>query len=89
MTSDSTKAELMRVSQAAKAAGVSKHTLEYYVMLGLIEPIRRPGRPGRYFDDALVNRVRLIHRLNRSGYTLRDIRQTYLEGQRRSGGKST
>ncbi len=72
------QADLMRISEAAGAAGVSRQSLEYYIMLGLIEPIRPKGRLGRYFDDALVRRIKLIRRLNRSGYTLRDIRQTYL-----------
>ena len=69
---------LMRISAAAEAAGVSKQTVEYYVMIGLITPIRRPGQRGRYFGAELVKRVRLIRRLNESGYTLRAIRETYL-----------
>ena len=71
----------IRISQAAAASGVSKQTLEYYIMLGLISPIRRPGRRTRYFDDALVRRIRLIRQLNGSGYTLASIRQTYLRGR--------
>jgi len=79
MTAEKPSAEsLLRVSAAAEAAGVSKQTVEYYVMLGLIEPIRLEDRRGRFFDDALVKRIRLIRELNKSGYTLRDIRQTYL-----------
>jgi len=69
---------LLRISAAAAAAGVSKQTVEYYIMLGLIEPIRLKDRRWRFFDDALVKRIRLIRELNQSGYTLRDIRQTYL-----------
>lgn len=68
----------MRISAAAAAAGVSKQTLEYYVMLGLVAPIRPRGARGRFFDRELVKRIRLIRELNRSGYTLRDIRETYL-----------
>jgi DNA-binding transcriptional MerR regulator len=70
-------AALMRISAAAKAADVSVSTLEYYLMLGLVEPLRRPGRPGRYFDDASVRRIRLVRRLNRTGMTLRWIREVY------------
>lgn len=66
----------MRLAQAAEAAGVSRQTIEYYIMIGLVRPIRR-GK-GRYFDDKLIRRIRLIRELNESGYTLRDIRQTYL-----------
>ena len=70
--------KLMRIGQAAKAAGVSTHTLEYYIMLGLIDPITRPPSRRRFFDEDLVKRIRLIRELNDSGYTLREIRTTWL-----------
>jgi len=72
---------LVRISAAAKAADVSKQTIEYYVMLGLIAPVRVKGSNGRFFDDELIKRIRLIRELNKSGYTLRDIRETYLTGR--------
>ena len=72
------ESSLMRISQAARAAGVSKQTIEYYIMLGLISPIRSRTNRGRLFDTALVKRIRLIRKLNESGYTLRAIRETYL-----------
>ena len=83
MTKEQLRQKLMRISPAAEAAGVSKQTLEYYIMLGLIDPIRQSDSRGRFFDTALVKRIRLIRRMNKSGYTLRDIRQTYLEGRGR------
>ena len=70
--------ELVRISEAAKAAGVSTQTVEYYIMLGLIEPLRAPERRGRFFNASHVKRIRLIRQLNASGYTLRAIRETYL-----------
>ena len=76
--------EPLRISGAAQAAGVSRQTVEYYIMIGLLTPVRVPGQSGRFFDQALVRRIRLIRRLNRSGYTLREIGQTYL----RSRGKA-
>lgn len=74
----SARSKLLTLGQAAEAAGVSKQTIEYYVLLGLLEPIRQTGRRRRYFDAALVRRIRLIRQLNDSGYTLRAIRETYL-----------
>ena len=68
----------MRISQVAKAAGVSAQTVEYYIMLGLLEPVRSSGRRGRFFHAEHVKRIRLIRQLNASGYTLRAIRETYL-----------
>jgi len=70
---------LMRISQAAEASQVAKQTIEYYIMLGLIEPVRQPGKRGRYFDGRLIRRIKLIRKLNESGYTLRAIRETYLK----------
>ncbi|MHC4294256.1 MAG: helix-turn-helix domain-containing protein [Planctomycetota bacterium] len=69
----------MRISDAARSAGVPKQTIEYYIMLGLISPIRPKGQRGRFFDASLVKRIKLIRRLNESGYTLRAIRETYLK----------
>lgn len=71
------KRHRMRISEAAHAAGVSRQTVEYYVMLGLVTPLRRSGVRWRYFDEVLVKRIRLIRGLNESGYTLRAIRETY------------
>ncbi|MBN1942320.1 MAG: MerR family transcriptional regulator [Phycisphaerae bacterium] len=69
----------MRISAAARAAGVTRQTIEYYIMIGLIQPLRPPGRNARFFDAALVKRIKLIRRLNQSGYTLRDIRDVYFK----------
>jgi DNA-binding transcriptional MerR regulator len=73
-----TKQGFMKIAQAAGAAGVSVQTVEYYIMLGLVEPILQPPGRRRHFDLRLVRRIRLIHELNDSGYTLREIRQTWL-----------
>jgi DNA-binding transcriptional MerR regulator len=77
-TGQSKRNRLMKISQAARLAGVSPQTVEYYVMLGLVEPVIPPGTRRRFFDRRLVGRIRLIHELNDSGYTLREIRTTWL-----------
>ncbi len=71
----------LRIAEAAKAAGVSRQTVEYYIMLGLIEPIRitKGRRRMRFFDEEIVKRIKLIRQMNESGYTLRDIREVYLD----------
>jgi len=71
--------KLVRLGQAARSAGVSTQTLEYYIMLGLVTPINHPpGSRRRFFDADLVKRIRLIRELNDTGYTLREIRTTWL-----------
>jgi DNA-binding transcriptional MerR regulator len=77
--SEQTSSQLLRIGEAARRAGVSTQTVEYYVMLGLVTPINQPpGSRRRFFDDRLVRRIRLIRELNETGYTLREIRQTWL-----------
>lgn len=78
---DDAQPKLMRLSQAASQAGVGTQTLEYYIMLGLVRPIRRNGSRSRQFDEALVARIRLINRMNKSGYTLAAIREVYLSNR--------
>ena len=69
---------MLRISAAAKAAGVHAQTVEYYIMVGLVKPLRQPGKTGRYFSQRLVKRIRLIRDLNQTGYTLRAIREIYM-----------
>ena len=71
----------MRISAAAAAAGVSRQTVEYYILVGLIHPIRGPEGRGRFFDDKLVRRIRLVRKMNDNGYTLRDIREIYIKNR--------
>jgi DNA-binding transcriptional MerR regulator len=76
-TSDTT--DLVRISKAAQLAGVSKQVVEYYILLGMIEPIRPENGRARFFDESLIRRIQLIRRLNGQGYTLQAIRETYLK----------
>ncbi len=69
----------MRIGEVATVAGLSTQTIEYYIMLGMVRPIRRKDSRNRYFDAKHIRRVKLIRKLNQSGYTLRDIRETYLK----------
>ena len=75
------KTSLMRIGSAAKKAGVSRQTLQYYVMVDLIKPSSRSPSGQRLFDQNAVKRIKLIRRLNRSGYTLRGIRDIFLSGK--------
>ncbi|MBN1815737.1 MAG: MerR family transcriptional regulator [Sedimentisphaerales bacterium] len=71
------KKELMQIGAAAKKAGVSRQSVQYYLMLGLVEPTQVTAGGHRLFDDAAVDRIKLIRSLNKSGYTLRGIRELF------------
>lgn len=82
-----TKAGLMSIGVAAKKAGVSRQTLQYYLMVGLMTPTAVTESGRRMFDEAAVERIRLIRELNRSGYPLRAIRELFMQqrGQTSNG----
>ncbi len=75
------KDRLMAVGEAAKKAGVSRQSLQYYLMVGLLEPTEVTTTGRRLFDDKSVERIKLIKRLNDSGYPLRAIRELFMEGR--------
>lgn len=74
-------AELVSIGRAAEKAGVSRQSLQYYLMLGLLEPTAVTSTGRRVFDAKAIERIRLIKRLNDSGYTLRAIREVFMEGR--------
>jgi len=69
---------LLRVRDVLEQTGISRQVLNNYLMVGLLhEAERTPGRQ-RLFAPDVLNRIRLIQRLNQSGYTLREVREIFL-----------
>jgi DNA-binding transcriptional MerR regulator len=75
------KKALMPIGKAAKKAGVSRQSLQYYLMVGLLEPTEVTETGRRMFSNEAVERIKLIRKLNESGYPLRAIRELFLEGR--------
>lgn len=75
------KDKLMQIGKAAKQAGISRQTLQYYLMLGLLEPTEVSDTGRRLFDEKAVEMIKLIKTMNASGYPLRAIRELFLEGR--------
>ena len=76
-----TQKKLLRTGAAASRASVSGQTLQYYLMLGLLEPTELTASGRRMFDDGAVERIKLIKQLNESGYPLRAIRELFMQNQ--------
>jgi len=72
---------LLSIGRAAEKAGVSRQSLQYYLMVGLLQPTEVSPTGRRLFDHRAVDRIRLIKRLNKSGYPLRAIRELFMEGR--------
>ncbi len=75
---DRPRGELLRLGHAARAAGVSTQQLQYYLMIGLIQPSAISAGKQRLFDHDTIRRIGVIRQLNSSGYSLRDIREIFL-----------
>lgn len=73
--------KLMSIGTAAKKAGISRQSLQYYLMVGLLEPTEVTPTSRRLFDEKSIERIKLIRKLNKSGYPLRAIRELFLEGR--------
>ena len=75
----SEESKLVTIGQAAKKAGVSRQSLQYYLMVGLLDATEITSTGRRLFDEKKIERIKLIKRLNKSGYPLRAIRELFLE----------
>ena len=73
--------KLASVGTAAEKAGISRQSLQYYLMVGLLEPTEITPTGRRLFDQKCVERIKLIKKLNDSGYPLRAIRELFMEGR--------
>ncbi len=78
----------MQIGAAAEKAGVSRQSLQYYLMVGLLEATEVTSTGRRLFDAKAVQRIKLIKKLNESGYPLRAIRDLFMEGRTGSKGPS-
>ena len=77
----SPKTGLVSIGKAAKEAGVSRQSLQYYIMMGLLEATKITKTGRRLFDEKTIGRIKLVKKLNKSGYPLRAIRELFLEGR--------
>jgi DNA-binding transcriptional MerR regulator len=75
------KSKLTSIGAAAKKAGISRQSLQYYLMVALLEPTEITPTGRRLFDEKAIERIKLIKKLNDSGYPLRAIRELFLEGR--------
>ena len=71
----------MAIGAAAKKAGISRQSLQYYLMVGLLEPTEITPTGRRLFYENSVKRIKLIKKLSDSGYQLRAIRELFLKGR--------
>jgi DNA-binding transcriptional MerR regulator len=72
----------LKTREVLLAAGITHQVLYRYVTLGLIEEARVTSSGQRLFHASTIPAIRLIQRLNQSGYTLRDIKEIFFKEER-------
>lgn len=78
---DGAKAErLLRIGELAKQVGLTNQMLHLYCSMGLLKEAKRTRSGYRLFGADAVRRIELLRSLNRMGYSLREIRQTFRRG---------
>jgi DNA-binding transcriptional MerR regulator len=74
--------KLYKTGEVLKRAGISREVFYRYLTMGLLRPARRSPGGHNLFTDSVFKHIELIQRLNRSGFTLRDIKDTYFRDER-------
>ena len=71
--------EFVGLGRAAQIAGITPGSLQYYIMCGLIEPDLYTPTGRKRFSRDNIERIKIIKKLNDSGYPLREIREIFLK----------
>ena len=63
----------MKVSELARAAGVSADTVRFYTREGLLQPARDPRNGYQRYGTADLQRLRFARKARRLGFSLREV----------------
>jgi DNA-binding transcriptional MerR regulator len=74
----------LTISDAARASGVSAHTLRYYERAGLLDPVDRAASGHRRYAEEDLVRIQFLTKLRSTGMPIRQIR-AYAELMRGGG----
>jgi DNA-binding transcriptional MerR regulator len=78
-------AATLTISDAARIAGVTAHTLRYYERAGLLDPVDRAGSGHRRYAEEDLARIQFLTKLRSTGMPIRTVRQ-YADLMRRGDG---
>ena len=77
------KTRLYRPGEVLKRAGISRQVLYRYLQLELVTPAEVTETGRNLFTESVFKQIQMIQGLNKSGYTLRDIREIFSERLRK------
>ena len=64
------------IAEAARASGLSAHTLRYYERTGLLEPVTRNGSGHRRYREGDLERISFLTKLRATGMPIREVRRS-------------
>ena len=65
----------LTIADAARASGLSAHTLRYYERAGLLDSVERNGGGHRRYTDGDLDRIRFLSKLRATGMPIREVRR--------------
>jgi DNA-binding transcriptional MerR regulator len=71
--------KLFKTGEVLRRTGFSRQSFYQYLTLGLIREARVTEGGHHLFDESVFKRLKIIKQLNRSGYTLRDIKEVFFK----------
>lgn len=82
MKNSETGKELLKISEVAKAAGVSTQTVHYYLREGLLTPPVKTSPNMAYYDPVVIDEIKLIKELQKERYLPISVIKIILEARR-------
>ena len=79
---DARPKKLYKTGEVLKRAGISREVFYRYLTMGLLKPARVSPGGHNVFSESVFKHIKLIQELNGSGFTLRDIKDTYFRDER-------
>jgi DNA-binding transcriptional MerR regulator len=67
--------ERFRVGELARMSGVSRRTIDFYTVQGLLEPVERSDGGHRFYGEDALYRIRAIKALQARGMSLVEVRE--------------
>ena len=80
---DEPEKKLLKTADLIEKSGLTRQMIYQYISFGLLKEAERTEAGHRLFDEKAITEARLIHQLCESGYTLRAIREIFIEGKGR------
>lgn len=68
---------LYKSAEVVKKAAITRQMLYTYTTMGLVEEARKTPTGHKLYAESIFRRLKLIHDLHDSGYTLRDIQELF------------